>query len=102
MYLEIPGCEKRLFLFPPLKGLLFITRLVVYHKRFMFHMVCKEFRKGFLNVNTTTATNEITTVIRPRITGMADCTPQSRARTLTPLTRCMEHSHRVTPKMYGS
>ena len=49
-------------------------------------------------MNTTTATNEITTVIRPRISGMADCTPQSRARTLTPLTRCMEHSHRVTPK----
>ena len=71
-------------------------RAGVRHKKFVFHMACKEFRKGFLNENTTTTTNEITKVIRPRITGMADCTPQSR--TLTPLTRCMEHSHRITPK----
>ena len=59
-------------------------------------MACKEFCKGFLNGNTTTTTNEITIVIQPRTTGMADCTPQSRK--LTPLTRCMEHSHRITPK----
>ena len=33
----------------------------------MFHLACKEFRKGFLNENTITSTNEINTVIRPRI-----------------------------------
>ena len=32
MYLEIPGCQKRLFLFPALK------RLVVYHK--VCHISC--------------------------------------------------------------
>ena len=56
----------------------------------------KGFRKGLLNENTTTA-NEITTVTRPRITGMTDCTPQNKIRTLTPLTR-MEHSYRIIPK----
>ena len=71
-------------------------RAGVRHKKFMFHMACKEFRKGFLNENTTTTTNEVTTLIRPRITGMADCTPRSRI--LSPLTRRMEHSHRITPK----
>ena len=41
------------------------------HKKLMFHMACKEFRKGFRNENTTTiTTNEITTVIQPRITGI--------------------------------
>lgn len=71
-------------------------RAGVRHKKFMSDMAWKEFRKGFLNENTITTTNEITTVIRPRISGMADCTPQRRF--LTPLTRRMEHSNRITPK----